>query len=294
MKIRLQSMLVATLAFLAVACQGTESSVTGGFGNDAVSGQVVLVDELSGREAGGIEVRVSGTGLAARTDAEGRFMLVGVPGEMITVAVSRADGVSGRVELAAGDRSNVRIDVNARGASRNRRRGVGHPGVEIEGLIKSISAGTIVVSDASSKLDLDVKIVETTIIRKGNSVLTAADLAVGDRVHVKAKFVDNVRTAVEIKLQKKAGEDDGDDDGDDSATMTANGIVQEVGADQIVVKTADGRVITVKVDAKTLIKRKGKSFPLADIKVGDRAECLGTRIDATSMLARKIETQARG
>lgn len=288
-KARLLTIAMISL-FGLVACQGTETTVTGGFGNDSVTGQVALVDDFAGRSPEGIEVRVVGTGLSVATAADGRFAIVGVPSERITLALSRADGVGGNVDLVAGDRVDVAIAVNARGASRSRRRGVGHPGVEIEGLIKSINGDVIVVSDASSKLDLEVKVVDTTIIRKGNRTLALADLKVGDRVHVKARFIDDVRTAVEIKLQNP-DDDDGDDD-DQGTTMTANGRVQEVGSDFLIVKTSSGRVIKVMVDARTIIKRKGRPFPLAEIKVGDKAESLGTRIDDTTMLARKIETQA--
>lgn len=283
---------IATIAALsAVGCSETESTITGSYGESAISGQVVTVGDLAGQSAAGIEVRARGTGITVVTDSTGKFRIFGVPAETTELSFQRGEEVSASVDVhpAEGD---VLVQLSRRSASKSRRRGVGHPGTEIEGIVKSISATSIVVTDARSKQDLDSEVNEKTIIRKGNRTLTVEDIKVGDRVHVKALHVDGKRVAVEIKLQSSG--DDSDDSGDDGdATATANGIVEEVGADYLMVRTADGRLMRVNVDEQTIIKRRGRVFPLADIKPGDRAECLGTRIDDTTILARKIETQDR-
>lgn len=287
---RLSALMVVALS--AVACSQNEANVTAGYGNSSVSGQVVPVGDLAGTAAAGVEVSALGTGIHVMTDAEGRFQLFGVPSEQFDLAFKRADGVAATLGVTGTDR-NLTVELSKRVATKSRRRGVGHPGVEIEGIVKEVSATRIVVTDSRSKLDLDSAVNEQTIIRKGNQTLTIEDIGVGDRVHVKAKHVDGARVAVEIKLQNKAGDDEGEEDEEETNSVTANGIVQEVGADYLVVLTADGRTIRVNVDENTKIKRRGREFALADIKPGDRAESLGTRVDDTTILARKIETQDR-
>jgi hypothetical protein len=292
MKRTLRAVALMVAALSAVACSQNEANVTSGYGNSTVSGQVVPVDDLAGTPAAGIEVSALGTGITVVTDAEGRFQMFGVPSEQFDLAFKRADGVAATLGVTGNDR-NLTIELSKRVAAKSRRRGVGHPGAEIEGIVKEVSADKIVVTDSRSKLDLDSAIDENTVIRKGNQDLTIEDIAVGDRVHVKAKHVDGARVAVEIKLQNKAGEEEGDDDGEETNSVTANGIVQEVGDSYLVVLTADGRTIRVNVDENTQIKRRGREFALADMKPGDRAESLGTRVDDTTILARKIETQDR-
>lgn len=84
--------------------------------------------------------------------------------------------------------------------------GDNNPAVQqLEGLIVSISATEITVSDASRHADVTAKITDATAIRKGNnSTLLWSDLKPGDRVHVKATGTGSDLTAVEIKLQNPA------------------------------------------------------------------------------------------
>jgi hypothetical protein len=46
---------------------------------------------------------------------------------------------------------------------------------------------------------------------------------------------------------------------------------------------------TVKVDSHTVIRKNGQTISLGGVKVGDRVEAKGTRVDATTMLASTIE-----
>jgi len=72
---------------------------------------------------------------------------------------------------------------------------------ELEGPVVAISTSSITVTDASSGEQTAV-INGDTVIRKGGTTLTTADIKVGDRVHVKAKVeADNSLTALEIMLQ---------------------------------------------------------------------------------------------
>ncbi|MFA6956626.1 MAG: DUF5666 domain-containing protein [Thermoanaerobaculia bacterium] len=72
---------------------------------------------------------------------------------------------------------------------------------ELEGPVVAISAASITVTDASTGEQTAV-INGDTVIRKGGTTLTTADIKVGDRVHVKAKVeADNSLTALEIMVQ---------------------------------------------------------------------------------------------
>jgi len=72
---------------------------------------------------------------------------------------------------------------------------------ELEGLVTAISATSITLIDASTG-EQTAAINGDTVIRKGGTTLTAADIKVGDRVHVKAKVeADTSLTALEIMLQ---------------------------------------------------------------------------------------------
>jgi hypothetical protein len=286
MKTQVKWLLAVAATVAALGCQN-ETTVTASYGSNAIDGKVVLTESVASNTPEGIEVRAVGTGLTTRTDANGSFVLFGLPEGPVDITFQRAsDQIDARFAAVA-PLSQVTIDLSKTKATK-RGRGIGHPGMEIEGVVKSFAAGSLVVT--SQRLgDLTVLLDDKTVIRKGNQTLTPDALVAGVRVHVKARVAtDGTKTAVEIKLQGSG--DEGDDD-NGGTTMTANGRVTAVGADQITVHTADGRDIVVKVDADTKIKYRGQPYEFAKIKVGDHVETLGTRVDDATELARKIEIQ---
>jgi hypothetical protein len=50
----------------------------------------------------------------------------------------------------------------------------------------------------------------------------------------------------------------------------------------------------VQVDANTIIRKQGAIVHLADIKVGDGVNTMGTRVDDHTLLARQIEVRGNG
>lgn len=118
-------------------------------------------------------------------------------------------------DLKVGDRVHVKANVNADGSltafeimlqqSADGDNGGGDGGGqtrELEGLILAVSATSITVNNASTHGPVTAAITSSTVIRKGNTRLTPADLKVGDRVHVKTSGnADGSLTATEIKLQ---------------------------------------------------------------------------------------------
>ncbi len=76
---------------------------------------------------------------------------------------------------------------------------------ELEGPITAVSDTSITVMNASTAGPETAAITKSTVIRKGNTTLTAKDLKAGDRVHVKTTAnTDGTLTATEIMLQNPA------------------------------------------------------------------------------------------
>jgi hypothetical protein len=176
------------------------------------------------------------------------------------------------------------LATSATGATRHRAAAPSNPVTEYEGVIKTAAAGSIVVT-TSHKVDVTFSITTTTITRKGETPVDPSTLVAGDRVHVKATSADNVNTATLIIVQDT--ETSGDNP-DPANAVTANGNVKSVAADSIVVHRAEGTDVTVKVTDGTAIKKYGQTIHLADIKVGDHVEALGTAVDPTTIAALQI------
>jgi len=161
------------------------------------------------------------------------------------------------------------------------------PVAEYEGVIKTAGTTSIVVT-TSHKTDVTFQITSATVIRKGDTTVDASTLAAGDQVHVKATSANNVNTALIIIVQQP----DSSESPDDSlSVVTANGVVTKVGTDSIDVHRANGTDATVKVTDGTVIKKHGQPIHLADIKVGDHVEAVGTAVDATTIAALQIEVE---
>jgi len=61
----------------------------------------------------------------------------------------------------------------------------------------------------------------------------------------------------------------------------------------LVVTTEHGD-ITVNTDANTVVEKDGQKITVADIKMGDRVEAVGTAVDNTTILAKAIEVRTSG
>jgi hypothetical protein len=169
-----------------------------------------------------------------------------------------------------------------------RRRGAAPAGKrEYEGIIRSIDGDSFVLF-TSHKEEVTINTDGSTVIRKGNEILTMAALKVDYRVHVKASMKDSGLMAVEVIVQN-TGEDRGD--GERGETMTANGPVLSVSGTELVVLSQPKGEVTVQTDASTIIRKQGVIITVADIKAGDEVNCMGQRIDDHTLLARQIEVR---
>lgn len=282
MKSRSLILAVVVVAMFA-GCRNREVALTGSYGSSVVTGQVFMSDDVANSSPAGVEVSVVGTGMMTTLGADGRFTFTDVPENAQLLFQRASDDVGGRIRVESGQP--LIVQLGQKGASAGGRRRGAAPKREYEGLIRSIDADELVMF-TSHKEEVTIAIDELTIIRKGNQVLTVADLEVDDRIHVKATMKDDVLTALEIKLQNP-----GEDDDDEGQTMTANGLVLSQSGTELVVLSQPKGEVTVRTDGNTIIKRQGERISVTDIKAGDEVNCMGQRIDDSTLLARQIEVR---
>lgn len=281
MKKNLVLVLVVAAASL-VGCQNRETPLTGSYGSNVLSGQVVMA---MGGSPSGVEVSVSGTGMALTVGEAGRFTFLGVPSDAELQFRRAADGIDATLRVEPSSVPVV-VELSADGAKRGRRRGAGRS-LEYEGTIKDKGDSTLTLY-TSHKTEVEVAVNDDTVIRKGNTPYDFEDLELEWRVHVKAVEVEGVLTAREVKVQN-TGTDDGDDNS--RATMTANGTVISKDGTTLVVRTEAHGDVTVQTDDSTIIKRQGVIIPVSEIEVDWEINSQGTRVDDTTLLARQIEVR---
>jgi Cu/Ag efflux protein CusF len=156
------------------------------------------------------------------------------------------------------------------------------PEATANGIVKSVGTSSLVVHRANGD-DVTVQVTSTTTIKKFGAPVTLADIKVGDLVESRGTRVDDhTITAVAINVEDHPADHEGG---------TANGVVASVGASSLVVHAEHGADTTVQVNASTKIAKQGRTIAFADIKVGDRVEAEGTRVDDHTILAAKIQVE---
>ncbi len=280
---RRASMFMAVALVLVSFASGCkrENSVTGpSSGSRVLTGEIVPVGDLAGASPAGISVTSSGQ--VAVTDAAGKFAFMSLPDNDVQLTFTRADGINARATVSAAA-SAVVVQLQKTQASvvvtgQNKR--------ELEGLILAISPTSITVNDASTGGPVTAAIGPSTMIRKGNQTLSAGDLKVGDRVHVKASVnADGSLTAFEIMLQQS---DNGDGGGQ---TRELEGPIVSVSQTSITVNNASTkRAETAAITGATVIRKGNKRLTPADLKVGDRVHVKTTGANG-SLTATEIIVQ---
>lgn len=254
----LHLVLLAAALMLAGGCE-QEAGLTSSFGDGVVSGQVVMGGDLAGESAEGVEVAVPGTGMEMRVAADGRFLFSGVP-EDASLRFRRSDGIDATLQLGR-VQTNLLVEVDSRGASR--RRAVKVTNVQLEGLIVDITDDSITV-DAAGKGEVVAFIDGATMVREGNTMLTAEDLFPGDRVHVKADVRGTEIVAREIKVQNDSEDDESQN------KVELEGLVLVVGEGTLQVDAAGKGPTDVIVTEETIIRHGNQMVLLSEIEEGDR------------------------
>lgn len=276
MKKLLILMMLAAVAL--TGCNGRgESTVTGSYGSSMISGEVSL-KAVSNTSPAGVEVSVRGTGMTAILGADGQFAFANMPEGAVLDFHRAQDAIEASltVDASAGflaiELEQTRATATARKSSSRRRRpgaGGGEKLHEIEGLIRTAAAGSIVVF-SSKKQDVTIALVPETIIRKGQTVLTPADLTVDTRVHVKARFANDVYTAVVVIVQDE-DEDDGEGEGEEpppAVERQYEGRVVSATATELVVFTSKKEEVRFLITDQTVIRKGSATMNLAQILIG--------------------------
>jgi hypothetical protein len=295
---KLKSLVVLMMFGLMLSACSREkgAALTGSYGTAALSGQVTM-SGTSQSSPEGVRVSVRGTGMATVLGPSGEFAFIDVPDNADLDFSRVSDGVQAtlRVESTAGFVAVQLTPTTAAKTGSSKRRGVGRsvePIFEFEGTIVSAAADSLVML-TSKKVEQAVKFAAETVIRKGNTAATAAELLPGVRVHVKAKKAEDVFTAVSVILQNTNTDDGGDDDV--NASREYEGSVRSVSATQLVVFTSHKIEETFVLDAQTVI-RKGNTPVLAtDIQVGWTVHVKATTsADGATKIATRVTVQNTG
>lgn len=280
--------MVVVAAF--TACSGRRESMTGSYGDGVLSGEVIVGATESNSSPAGVEVSVRGTGMSVTVAEDGAFVFAGVPEGAQLDFRRAADGIDAslRVEQTSG---HMVVEVAGSAAKRSSKRrsiGRGREKVhEFEGVIRSASATSIVVF-TSKKEEVTIALGPNTVIRKGDQRLTAADLLVDARVHVKATKAGEVYTALEVKLQD---DDEGEDDNPPAVVREYEGIVRSATADQLVVFTSHKEEVTFVVTAETDIRKGNTPIAAAGIQAGWRVHVKATADAAGIKTATRVIVQ---
>lgn len=150
------------------------------------------------------------------------------------------------------------------------------PQLQFEGTITVASATSITVHDSHGN-DVVFVLTSTTVIRKGDATVAAADLKVGDQVHVKATSANNVNTALQIEVQTP------DPQPKPETELEIEGIITAASATEITVHDSHNADVVVELTSTTIIRKGETTVAPADLKVGDRVH-----VKATS--ANKVNT----
>jgi hypothetical protein len=262
--------LIAAVAMVLVGCSREGQDVTGSYGGGVLAGTVVL----SGIEGSpeGVEVSVRDTGMTATLGADGRFAFSGVPDKAI-LDFRRGDGIQASLAVSGnGKGGSVMVQLGRGSASKSSGRGnSGKDKREFEGLIVSASAEELVLF-TSHKEEVTIGLSADTVIRKGNEILTAADLTADMRVHVKAKKVDDTLTALLVIVQE--GEDDGEDE-ERPELREYEGTIVSASATELVVFTSKKVEVTFVLSADTVIRKGNTPVAPEDLRPGQRVHVKG-------------------
>ncbi|HEX7418299.1 MAG TPA: DUF5666 domain-containing protein [Thermoanaerobaculia bacterium] len=289
-----QKLFVLTIAVAAMltSCKRHESLLTGSYGEHVVAGQVVMASEMENSSPAGVEVSVVGTGMSAILAADGRFTFAGVPADA-ELAFRRADGIDARVRVSSPAPLVVELAGKTATSNGGRRRGVSPkdpgPSEQIEGVIQMAGTDSIVVLDSHQQL-VTVALDSTTLIRKGNVIVKAADLKVGDRVHVKALMKDSKLTALQVMVQDTEGDDNGNGGNQE---QQVEGLIVSVSPTSITVHDSHGQDVVMVITAATVIRKGDQTVPVADLKKDDRVHVKASLVDGT-LTALEIIVQQQG
>jgi hypothetical protein len=242
---------------------GPSASTAAIHGTIAGGGTSAALFNTTNGAGAGMTVTVQGTNITTTVNGAGQFQLTSIPAGT-TVLVFNGVGANAQLNLGtllAGQTTTITVVINGTSAELEQKTVNGD--TEIEGRIESITGTTLKVATHS------VTVTPTTIIRHGDTTMTAAQLAAGQRVHVKGNttgtgtaamttattiLVQNMNTSIPVNLQG-----------------TVSGLTGSAAAFEM---TVDGRL--VKGTSATEFKG-GKSPSFSELANGDKVHVNGAQ-----------------
>jgi len=272
-----------------------------------------LLHASAGATAGAEAVTVTcvqNSTITATIGADGRFTLRGLPAGGFTLVFRQGAVELGRLtfdEVKPNQEITITVALSDSSVTlvEQKRNGIGHGDLEIEGLVQQVLCGVAALpacpTAGDSRFLIDGHTVVArpgqTAIREGNSARTVDDVTVGRRVHVKGTWLPAEGTtqpvlASEIKLQ--------DDDG--SALSCAAGVKAEVegkitlkGAASITVSQQGKGLFECQVPDGTPIRKGNTTYTFTHLQVGWRVHVKGTAQGfvggACSVIASEVKVQ---
>jgi hypothetical protein len=238
--------------------------------------------------------------ITATVGADGTFTLRGLPEGGFHLVFSSEGTTLGTLAFTeVKPNQEITLTVELSGSTivvvEERRNGIGHGDVEIEGLV---SAVLLLNPGGESRFTIDGKTVVArsgeTAIREGNSARTVSDVTVGHQVHVKGVWLPQDATgqpvlAHEIKLQ---GDDDDGPDVDKTCMISGGRAGEGIQLEgSVATGSSAGFMMTVqgnRSSGNVQVDTSGASFKCNGFK-GTDAECrakvmTGAKIHVSGML----------
>lgn len=306
-----RSGLIAASFFLGIAwaaCSGNPAAPT------SAQGVTLVGSVVGGVAAGSAHAASVGASAAAATltvsveenpaitatvDADGSFTLRGLPTGGFTLLFQQNGTTIGTLafsEVNANQQITITVIVSNGSIVllEQRRNGIGHGELEIEGLVEQV----LVLDPAvESRFMIDGYLVVArpgeTAIREGNRARSVSDVTVGRRVHVKAVWLPAEGSAQpvlahEIKLQgSSTGTGDPNDPGAKSFCPDAGhkaeveGKITAKGLSDITLYQNGKGAFLALVDAGTRIRKGNKSYTFEQLAIGNRVHVKGTSTGLT-------------
>jgi hypothetical protein len=272
---------------------------------------VALASAASGAaSAATLTVTVVGTSISTTVTTEGTFTLRGLPEGSFTLEFLDGTTSLGTIDFTGVNANQeITITVLIEGSAvtllEERRNGIGHGDLEIEGLVQAVltlnpTGESVFTIDGYTVV---VRPLETSI-REGNQRRGVEDVTVGRKVHVKGVWETNATgsqqvLAREIKLQGPA---DGDDDAGPKSFCPDAGRKAEVegkitakgGADITVFQQGKGDFLA-NVDSSTRIRKGNTTLSFEQLAVGNRVHVKGSSLglsgDTCGVQATEVKLQ---
>jgi hypothetical protein len=239
--------------------------------------------------------------ITATVAADGSFTLRGLPTGSFTLVFQEGGVTIGTLTFGqVNANQEITITVMVSGGSvvlvEQRRNGIGHGDLEIEGLVEQVLA---VDPAGESRFVIDGYVVAArpgqTAIREGNRARSVNDVGVGRRVHVKGVWLPAESSvqpvlAHEIKLQGSSRDTTGPGTGDPGGPGASDfcpdagrkaeveGKITAKGASDITVHQNGKGDFLAQVDAGTRIRKGNKSFTFDQLAIGNRVHVKGTSL----------------